>query len=323
MRDIVSVMFEAQPVRVVMIKDEPWFVAFDVGRVLGHSQIRKVVNKLDEDERMMVRIGSVTENTGTTGKPLISNNLAKSPDLGTSGGQNPGSGGQVSSGAMGGNPNYLVVSESGLYGLIFLSELPSARRFRRWVTGEVLPQIRRTGGYAPEGRARTARGEVQAQRMLAAWERARSRPVSTARRDARTGQRVHAVLLAEALMAQGWKAKDALADAAGEVEAAPATVRKWMEKARGTDLMELGAVLADAWGRRTVALPDARVLGALMDELAEPRVSFAAAARQVEARAAREGWGAAPSERTLRRWFERMAGATVGALEDATGQETA
>lgn len=49
----------------------------------------------------------------------------------------------------------VVINESGLYALIFGSQLPSAKAFKRWVTSEVLPQIRRTGGYIPTRNART------------------------------------------------------------------------------------------------------------------------------------------------------------------------
>ncbi len=51
--------------------------------------------------------------------------------------------------------NSLIVSESGLYALILRSRKPEAQRFRKWVTSEVLPAIRRTGGYA--GPARPSR----------------------------------------------------------------------------------------------------------------------------------------------------------------------
>lgn len=47
-----------------------------------------------------------------------------------------------------GNPNQLIVSESGLYALIFKSRKPEAEAFRRWIRKDVLPAIRKTGGYA-------------------------------------------------------------------------------------------------------------------------------------------------------------------------------
>ena len=47
----------------------------------------------------------------------------------------------------GGKQSFVMINESGLYALIFGSKLPSAKRFKRWVTSEVLPTIRKTGGY--------------------------------------------------------------------------------------------------------------------------------------------------------------------------------
>lgn len=60
-------------------------------------------------------------------------------------------------GPLGGAQKMTVINESGLYALILSSQLPSARAFKRWVTQEVLPQIRRTGGYIPTKDARTGR----------------------------------------------------------------------------------------------------------------------------------------------------------------------
>ena len=52
----------------------------------------------------------------------------------------------------------VIINESGLYALVLSSKLPQAREFKRWVTAEVLPQIRQTGGYIPTTNPRT--GEV-------------------------------------------------------------------------------------------------------------------------------------------------------------------
>ena len=46
-----------------------------------------------------------------------------------------------------GNPNQTVINESGLYSLILSSKLPSAKKFKHWVTSEVLPAVRQTGAY--------------------------------------------------------------------------------------------------------------------------------------------------------------------------------
>ena len=100
--------FHENTVRVIMCDGEPWWVAKDVCDALGINNSRKAVNALDDDEK-----NSVTISYGNRG-----------------------------------NPNMTVVSESGLYSLIFRSNKPAAKKFKRWVTHEVLPQIRRTGMYA-------------------------------------------------------------------------------------------------------------------------------------------------------------------------------
>lgn len=99
---------ESTPIRVQVINNEPWFVAKDVCDVLGLSNSRKATAALDADERK----------DGVT----ISDTV--------------------------GRTNYAtVVNESGLYHLIFQSRKPEAKKFRKWVTSEVLPAIRQTGRY--------------------------------------------------------------------------------------------------------------------------------------------------------------------------------
>ena len=99
--------YDDQPVRVVTINDEPWFVASDVASILGHSEAYAMTRTLDDDEK-----GPHTVRTP------------------------------------GGNQSMVVISESGLYSAILRSRLAQARPFRRWVTSEVLPQIRKTGTYS-------------------------------------------------------------------------------------------------------------------------------------------------------------------------------
>ena len=101
---------ENTPVRVRVMNGQTWFVAKDVCKVLGISNHKDAVSRLDDDERWGVGITD----------PL------------------------------GGTQRMSAVSESGLYHLVFQSRKPEARKFRRWVTGEVLPQIRMTGGYRAE-----------------------------------------------------------------------------------------------------------------------------------------------------------------------------
>lgn len=95
------------PIRVQLIHGEPWFVAKDICQVLGIANHKDAVSRLDDDERQGVGI------TDPLGIRQIAN----------------------------------AVSESGLYSLIFQSRKPEARKFRKWVTSEVLPSIRKKGYY--------------------------------------------------------------------------------------------------------------------------------------------------------------------------------
>ena len=116
MNEIMPFMFGESVVRVITDENgEPWFVAKDVCRVLGLENNRDAVSSLDEDEKITVA----------------------NPD---------------------GNPRagiphrYVVISESGLYALVFRSRKPQAREFSRWVRKEVLPALRKTGRYEVSGR---------------------------------------------------------------------------------------------------------------------------------------------------------------------------
>ena len=94
--------------RTVTIDDETWFVGKDVANALGYERATKAIqDHVDDDDKDEVPI-------------------------------------QDSIGRMQKTP---VINESGLYALIFGSKLESAKRFKHWVTSEVLPTIRKTGGY--------------------------------------------------------------------------------------------------------------------------------------------------------------------------------
>lgn len=97
-----------QQVRTLAIAGQPWFVAKDVCGILGIANSRHALDGLDEDEVMVSPMATPSR----------------------------------------GRQQMQVVSESGLYNLVFRSRKAEARAFRRWVTAEVLPSIRRTGGYA-------------------------------------------------------------------------------------------------------------------------------------------------------------------------------
>lgn len=109
-----------QAVRTAIVNGETMFFAADVCAVLGHTEASKIVKgRLDADEYVTVDVprDSVADSDiSTTNRAL--------------------------------NPMRLVVSESGLYSLILWSRKPEAKAFRKWVTSEVLPALRRDGSYS-------------------------------------------------------------------------------------------------------------------------------------------------------------------------------
>ena len=115
-------------VRVVMIDDEPWFVAKDVCDALEISNSRDALVRLDDDEKMTLnsvdtqKIMSVDSTDGHSEK-------------------------------RGGARMMNVVNEFGLYNLILGSRKKEAKQFKRWVTHEVLPSIRKTGAYVQPEKA--------------------------------------------------------------------------------------------------------------------------------------------------------------------------
>ena len=116
-------------VRIVVIDGKLWFVAIDLCRVLGYRNGSRDVNRhVDpEDKKIITRkqwqqMASQKESTETV--PYFSNE------------------------EMSGTQRLILVNESGMYALIFGSQLPAAKKFKRWVTNEVLPSIRETGSYS-------------------------------------------------------------------------------------------------------------------------------------------------------------------------------
>lgn len=101
-------------VRSLVINDEPWFVGKDVAKALGYENPSKAIRDHVEEEDKKVGVQNVT--------PYISDNLGRK--------QYP-----------------TFINESGVYSLIFGSKLPSAKKFKHWVTSEVLPTLRKTGKY--------------------------------------------------------------------------------------------------------------------------------------------------------------------------------
>jgi prophage antirepressor-like protein len=98
---------EKRPFRIIDRDGEPWFVLADVCRECGIANPRDAATRLDDDEKDAVGIADT----------------------------------------IGREQRQTIISESGLYSLILSSRVPGARRFKKWVTADVLPSIRRTGGY--------------------------------------------------------------------------------------------------------------------------------------------------------------------------------
>ncbi len=107
MSDLLPFTYEDYPVRILQIDGEPWFVLADLCKVLDIANPRNVAARLDEES---VRTTDVLDSRGVS------------------------------------HPTN-VVDEGGMYEVILLSRKPEAKAFKRWVTGTVLPQIRKTGAY--------------------------------------------------------------------------------------------------------------------------------------------------------------------------------
>jgi prophage antirepressor-like protein len=109
--------------RTLDIDGEPWFVLADVCKALdlkpNNGSYYRHADRLDEDERRTV------------------------PREMVDGGPSPSEG----EGAPWGPQNYIIINEAGLYSLTLRSDKPEAKRFKKWITSEVLPSIRKTGSY--------------------------------------------------------------------------------------------------------------------------------------------------------------------------------
>jgi prophage antirepressor-like protein len=104
-----------------MVKGEPWFVGKDVCEALDFSQYRDAVARLDEEDK---RVSVLVDTPG-------------------------------------GKQEMTAINESGLYCLIFQSRKPAAKKFKRWVTCEVLPSLRKYGRYVLAGSVAESREEIK------------------------------------------------------------------------------------------------------------------------------------------------------------------
>ncbi|MGJ8896414.1 BRO family protein [Staphylococcus aureus] len=107
MQELQTFNFEELPVRTLEVDGEPYFIGKDVADILGYANGRDALSKHVDAE------DKLPSQIATAGQ----------------------------------NRNVTIINESGLYSLIFSSKLENAKRFKRWVTSEVLPTLRKTGAY--------------------------------------------------------------------------------------------------------------------------------------------------------------------------------
>ena len=131
-------------IRTVEVNGEPWLVGKDVARALGYANPRKALDDhVDLEDKLQGDGVTIRDSMGREQHPTL-------------------------------------INESGLYSLVLSSKLPGAKKFRRWVTSEVLPSIRKTGGYnLPKDypSALRALADAEEQRLALAAENEQQRQV--------------------------------------------------------------------------------------------------------------------------------------------------
>lgn len=114
-------------VRAIEINGEPWLVGKDVAAALGYGNTKDALSShVDEEDRRILQRSEIATFENHIPKSVLPVNFvsANIPNRGLT-----------------------IINESGLYSLVLSSKRPGAKKFRRWVTSEVLPSIRRNGGY--------------------------------------------------------------------------------------------------------------------------------------------------------------------------------
>ena len=125
--------YENQQFDVLNIEGNPWFIGKQVCNILGYSNTKDALARhVDAEDKKLVDRSVLTNGVTDTVANHDHSNDAVS----------------------GINTKITIINESGLYSLILKSQMPSAKKFKRWVTSEVLPSIRKTGKYeAPKAKA--------------------------------------------------------------------------------------------------------------------------------------------------------------------------
>ena len=134
MNEVQLFNFENHEVRSLLLNNDPWFIGKDVAETLGYTDTNQAIRKHVDDEDKLSRR---FDGSGQ-GREMV------------------------------------IINESGLYSLILSSKLPSAKKFKRWVTSEVLPALRKTGQYQVKelsGQELMAKALIEAQNVLAAKDK--------------------------------------------------------------------------------------------------------------------------------------------------------
>ena len=151
MNELQTFNFEENKVRSLLIDNEPWFVGKDVAEALGYGA---------ENKKSKALTNAIKDHVGEEDKRLMSYEEFK--------GYRNGDLKNIS------HYGVTIINESGLYALIFGSKLESAQKFKRWVTSEVLPALRKTGQYQVKelsGQELMAKALIEAQSVLAAKDK--------------------------------------------------------------------------------------------------------------------------------------------------------
>jgi prophage antirepressor-like protein len=119
--------YAGKQVRTIIIDGEPWFVAKDVCDILDFANLSETIKRLDEDEVSSIEVID----------------------------------------SLGRNQDTNIVNEAGLYSLVLGSRKPEAKDFKRWITHEVIPQIRQTGAYSLNPYQLIATALIEANKILA------------------------------------------------------------------------------------------------------------------------------------------------------------
>lgn len=130
MSDLIKFNFQDFGVRVIIIDNVPWFVAVDVARIFDYKDPSMMLKHVDDDDKIEINPQKIDSVKKT--ESFSSNTFRVS-----------------------------VVNESGLYAIIFGSTKPEAKAFKKWVTSDVLPSIRKTGSYTTEKKVNIYARRVQ------------------------------------------------------------------------------------------------------------------------------------------------------------------